>query len=212
MLAASTMIASPILAATRTVPITVPLSARPVPAPGWSVADETFDEHRWRRYRHHRDGIDGGDLLAGILVIGGIAAIASAADKNRERRADRRDYPTSDRPYDYRADPRDRDFGGGNLGGGRSEIDRAVDACSAEAARAGQVDEIFDVERIDGEWRIKGDYRNGREFTCTVDGNGRAYVGRGDQAREEVLDAPGGDDDTDDRYATAGSPDFTDPR
>ena len=67
------MIAAPVAAATRTVPIT--LSAKPVPQSAWNSADEIFNKHRWRGYRHHRDRIDGGDLLAGILVIGGIAAI-----------------------------------------------------------------------------------------------------------------------------------------
>ena len=101
-------------------------------------------------------------------------------------------------------------------------MDRAVDACAAEAARTGQIDEIFDVEKIDGEWRVKGDYRTGRAFTCTVDANGRAYVGEGDQARNEPRDARSGEDEAvaqapasdepDDRYATAQSPDFADPR
>ena len=91
-------------------------------------------------------------------------------------------------------------------------MDRAVDACAAEAGRTGQVDEIFDVEKIDGEWRVKGDYRTGREFTCTVDANGRAYVGEGDQARNDTRDTRSGEDEADDRYATAQSPDFADPR
>jgi len=32
-----------------------------------------------RHWRHHDHGIDGGDVLAGLLIIGGIAAVASAA-------------------------------------------------------------------------------------------------------------------------------------
>ena len=31
---------------------------------------------------HHRDRVDAGDVIAGILIIGGIAAIASAASKS----------------------------------------------------------------------------------------------------------------------------------
>ena len=212
LLATSTMIAAPVAAATRTVPITVPLSAKPVQPSAWTSADESWNDRRWRGYRHHRDRIDGGDLLAGILVIGGIAAIASAASENKDRRRDRREYPQNDRPYDYRDEGRDRDFGGRDPGNGRRAMDRAIDACAAEAARTGQIDEIFDVEKIDGEWRVKGDYRTGREFTCTVDANGRAYVGEGDQARNEARDARSGEDDADDRSATAQSPDFADPR
>lgn len=230
------MVATPVVAATRTVPITVPLSAKPTPHTAWSKADETWNDRRWRRYRHHRGGIDGGDLLGLLLIGGSIAAIAAAIDKDKEeRRGDRtdgRDYRGGDRPYDYRGADRpydyrgdrpdqDREYGrGDDRRSQRDSADRAVDACSAEAARSGEVDEIFDVERVDGEWRVKGDYRNGREFTCSVDGNGRAYVGLGDQSRNEVSDAPGAgaeataaqSDETDDRYATAQSPDFADPR
>lgn len=216
LLATATMTVSPVLAATRTVPISIPLSAKPTPQPGWTSAQDSWSKHRWRGYRHHRNRIDGGDLLAGILVIGGIAAIASAAGDSKNRRDERREYPRNDRPYDYRddyrSDGRDRDYDGGDPGNGRGAMDRAVDACAAEAARSGQVDEIFDVERIDGEWRVKGDYRNGRTFTCSVDGNGKAYVGADDQARNDERDSRGGQGEADDRYATAQSPDFADPR
>lgn len=218
LLATATIVVSPVAAATRTIPITVRLSARPQPAEAWNAANEIYNDHRWRRYRHHRDGIDGGDLLGVLLIGGAIAAVAGAIDKDKqERRGDRtdgRDYPGADRPYDYRDNDRgpgaDRDYGRAE-GGDRNETGRAVDACSAEAARSGQVDEIFDVDKIDGEWRVKGDYRDGREFTCSVDANGRAYVGVDDQARNEPRDITGSDD-ADDRYATAQSPDFADPR
>ena len=224
-LAGATMIVAPVAAATRTVPISIPLSARPAQTLAWSSADEKFNEHRWRDDRRHHDGFDGGDLLTVLLIGGGIAAVTSAIgndrEKRREDRTDGRDYPEArDRAYDdgstdYRSDgtraldgyrDRDREAGyGAERRTDRSdsgETDRAVDACSSEAARSGEVDEIFDVAKIDGEWRIKGDYRNGREFTCTVDGNGKAYVGQGDRA------AVAGDD----RYATGQSPDFADPR
>lgn len=242
--AAATMVATPVAAATRIIPITVPLSAKPAPHTAWSKAEESWNDRRWRRDRHHRGGIDGGDLLGVLLIGGGIAAIAAAIDKDKdERRRDRtrgRDYPRPDRPYGYRGDRSDgRDYDGAERpydyrggareqdrgygrrdDGDRGEADRAVEACEAEAGRNGQIDEIFEVERIDGEWRVKGDYRNGREFTCSVDGNGRAYVGLGDQSRNEVSAVPGAgaeaataqSDDTDDRYATAQSPDFADPR
>lgn len=49
---------------------------------------------------YHRDrGIDGGDVLAGILLIGGIAAIASAASKSGRDR-DARDYRYEDGRYE----------------------------------------------------------------------------------------------------------------
>lgn len=42
----------------------------------------------WRLGRHHHDRVDAGDVLAGILIIGGIAAIASAASNNKQKRAE----------------------------------------------------------------------------------------------------------------------------
>jgi len=74
--------------------------------------------------RHRdRDGISAGDVIAGALVIGGIAAIASAAGKNdrydRDYRYDRAGYGGNygnsygngygngyDRDYGYRENPR----------------------------------------------------------------------------------------------------------
>ena len=221
-LACATMAASPMLAAptpAKTVPITIPLSAKPAPA-AWTPADEAFDNHRrWRRYRD-RGGIDGGDLLGGLLVLGGIAAVAGAIKKDKQERRERTqgsDYPYPERPYDYRQGERAYDERGS-----ARELDRAVEACSAEAGRAGRVDRIYDVDKIDGEWRVRGDYQGGREFTCTVDSNGRAYVGMGARSQDDAWDARGGgdgdgprpelDDGADDRYSTGEAPDFADPR
>ena len=193
-LAAATMTLSPVIAATPakpkpkppiTVPIALPLSHRPV-LQAWTPADDTvYDHRRWRRYRHH-DGIDGGDVIGGLLVLGGIAAVAAAIDKDKQERRDR-----------YDQDPR--------------AADRAVEACSAEAARTGRVDEIFDVRKIDGEWRVKGDFAGGGDFTCTVDANGRAYVGRGDRAGNDGADE-GPRAEIDGRYGAGQSPDFEDTR
>lgn len=56
-----------------------------------------------RYHNRHRGGIDGGDVLAGVLVLGGIAAIASAAsnsNRDRDYRDDNR-YRNDD-SYRYR--------------------------------------------------------------------------------------------------------------
>jgi len=226
-LAAATMTLSPVIAATPakpkpkppiTVPIALPLSHRPV-LQAWTPADDTvYDHRRWRRYRHH-DGIDGGDVIGGLLVLGGIAAVAAAIDKDKQERRDRtqgRDYPYRgdsyrDRPYDYREGEAARDYGRERYDQDPREADRAVDACSAEAARTGRVDEIFDVQKIDGEWRVKGDFAGGGDFTCTVDANGRAYVGRGDRAGNDGADE-GPRAEIDGRYGAGQSPDFEDTR
>jgi len=223
LLAAATMIAPPAYA-TRTVPITIPLSVRPAPLPAWSPGDDTAANHRWRR--HRGGGSTVGNVLTGLLVIGGIAAVAKAIDKDQEkRRRDRtqgRDYPYPDEPYDYRDGDSDdpvaeRDYGRDEPASRRDPraTDRAVDACAAEAERSGRVDEIFDVDEVDGEWRVKGDYADGRDFTCTVDRNGRAYVGLEPRAQNDVRERSwdqAGEAQADDRYATAQAPDFEDGR
>ena len=45
------------------------------------------DARRWH-HRHHNDGIDGGDVIAGVAVVGGIAAIASAIGSNNRQKQD----------------------------------------------------------------------------------------------------------------------------
>ena len=186
--------------AAKTVPITIPLSVMPVTATAWSPADERYEARRhWKRHRHN-DGIDGGDLLGGLLVLGGIVAVAAAIDKSDDEVRERREGGTySQRPYDYRGDQdrseidrRDdwREQGGQNRSFADQQ-DRAVDACSAEAAGSGQVDEIYEVEWLDSEWRVRGDYQGGGGFTCSVDSNGRAVVANGDRGDNGDWDEPG---------------------
>ncbi len=184
--------------APKSVPITIPLSFTPVVATGWSAADDRYEKRRhWKRHRHD-DGIDGGDLLVGLLVLGGVAAAAGAFDKpdDEQRERVRNDYPEAS--YDYRGDGRGDDDWLGQQPSSSRAMDRAVEACSAEAGREGPIDEIYDVDRVGGEWRVRGDFRDGGEFTCNVDEDGRARVGIGAAA--------------DDRYATGEIPDFDDPR
>lgn len=107
-------------------------------------------------YRHHDNGIDAGDVIAGVAIIGGIAAIASAiGSSNRDR-------------YDDRYDRSSYGYGYGNRGYGEGA---AVSACSAEAARfgRGQV-RITDVDRRGNDsFRVRG----------IIDGNGGGYYGGG---------------------------------
>jgi hypothetical protein len=128
------------------------------------------------RYGRH-DGIDAGDVITGVAILGGIAAIASAIGNDGNRYG----YGTRDRYRDgYSA---------------------AVNACGYEAQRAGggQVN-VTDVDRRGNDsYRVRGvieggnyGYGNGYDrydrrydrgsnvrgydrasFTCTARGNGR---------------------------------------
>ncbi|WP_066552670.1 hypothetical protein [Croceicoccus bisphenolivorans] len=121
------------------------------------------------RDRHHDDGIDAGDVIAGALIIGGIAAIASAASK--DRRGDDYYYDRDYRDGRYRDyDGRYRDYD--RRGSARSAVEQCVRAAERDARRRGfrdaDVTDIRDVDRRNGGYRIRGriavdtGYRGGR--------------------------------------------------
>lgn len=189
-----------------------PAMAAPVAAPGvinhpidmnelaWNAESEKAA--RWRGYRDYRGyrghrhrrhrGIDGGDVLAGVLILGGIAAIASAASKNKkDRRYDDRDYRNSrDRDYrqrDYRGDDRGYDNRRSNnrneqSSRGTGNMDLAINACSnAAEIQAGdnaRVSEIRAVARDGSGWRVEGDLTGGNQsnFLCGATGSRVDYV------------------------------------
>lgn len=108
-------------------------------------------------------------MLAGVLVIGAIAAIASSASKAKRDKeiAQGRDY--DDR---YSTPPRS-EAGQSDWGRSRS-IDYAVDTCVGEVERGStRVDTVDGIDREGQGWRVSGRTRNGDPFACTVDGEGR---------------------------------------
>ncbi len=143
---------------------------------GWSADNE--NAQGWRSYRgnrgyrghRHRGGIDGGDLLAGILVIGGIAAIASAASNNsRDRRYEDRDYRSENQRYDDRSADRRDDS---RYDRGTGDMESAINACSSaaerQAGRDARVSAIESVARDGDGWRVEGELSNSEErsFLC----------------------------------------------
>jgi hypothetical protein len=138
-------------------------------------------EAQYRRDRH--DGVDAGDVITGVAVLGGIAAIAAAISNDGNR------YGYGNRNgYGYRNNYRDG-------------YTAAVNACGYQAERygRGQVS-VTDVDRRGNDsYRVRGviaggydrydrgyDRRNDRDygrydydrgdrdsFTCTARGNGR---------------------------------------
>lgn len=155
------------------------------------------------RHWHSRDrGIDGGDVLAGVLIIGGIAAVAAAASKSsRDRRASEyrvpeneqrsSGYPSDDDYRNWRND-RDRNSrygepdaddsrdhrGGSDYRDGRDwrsagSTDGAVDVCVEELEQSNRaVDTVDGVNRDADGWRVNGRLRDGRSFSCVAEADG----------------------------------------
>lgn len=122
-------------------------------------------------YRHH-DHVSGGDVLAGVLILGGIAAIASAASKDRDRDDDYRGsepYPYPDNRPEYRGSS--SNYSGSSYGSG---IDGAVNQCVGEIERGDErVAAVDNARRTADGWQISGQLDGGRNFNCAIDSDGR---------------------------------------
>jgi hypothetical protein len=144
----------------------------PLATPG---SDSVQEYRRWRRgWRrgYRRRGIRGGDILAGALVIGGIAAIASAASNNRRRDRDvvvveRR---VRDRDYDYRPENRRSTNRSTNSGSG---IDNAVSMCLNQIEQDIRVDSVDGASRVGSGWIVTGSLFDGSGFSCQIDNSGQ---------------------------------------
>jgi len=157
----------------------VTMTASPVFARGY----DDWGRHR----RHHGNGVDGGSLLAGLLVGGAAVAIATSASKKsadtgNDEPAPYR-YPGSARSGDagYSDEPAGSDYGsrdypGGPAGGsnaGQGSFDGAVDACSAELERGDRrVDSVDNVRRMGERYSVEGRLQGGQGYACSVDETG----------------------------------------
>lgn len=118
-----------------------------------------------------RDNIDAGDVIGGLLIIGTIAAIASAASKGKTERRDRDDRydppyrePRRDTPNYQPPAEGARPYGNDAdevrpYGAGEAEA-RAADACSwaveGEMGDDARVDSITKTEPNNGGWYVTG--------------------------------------------------------
>jgi len=146
------------------------------------VSASPADARGYGRWHRHHDRVDAGAVFGVLLGVGVLAAVASAASRDRDprdRRYDERRYDPryDDRRYDDRRydDPRsdsrgydgraadDRAYGGG---ANYADEDNAVDACAAaardDAGRSGDFAEIRDITGA-------RPYGNGWDVTGTVD-------------------------------------------
>ena len=132
------------------------------------IATPAMARDNWGHGRHHRGShVSTGDVFAGLLILGGIAAVASAASKDRdEREADdyryREPYPDN-RPV-YRESS---SYSAGN-------IDSAVDQCVGEVERGDErVAAVDNAARTTSGWQISGQLDVGGNFSCAIDNDGR---------------------------------------
>jgi hypothetical protein len=149
------------IAATAACAAALSLAASPAMARGWHGG-----------YRHHRGGVDGGDILAGVLILGGIAAVASAASNNNRDNGDyryRESYPYPDNRPEYRGSS---SYSGAGYSSGT--IDSAVNACVGEVERGqDRVAAVDNASRTTDGWRISGQLDGGSNFNCAIDNDGR---------------------------------------
>jgi hypothetical protein len=132
--------------------------------------DANSAENR-RHRRRHRDGIDGGDILAGVLILGGIAAVASAVENSNDRNRDYRDYPPPPPPRGYNDG---YEYRGGDYNSGSTGLDRAADICADAVERTiDPVGSIDSVRRGPNGWDVDGTLRDGSRFGCTIGNDGR---------------------------------------
>lgn len=116
------------------------------------------------RDRHDRDHISAGEVIAGAVVLGGLAAVIAASDNDRAYdRGDRYDYNRAGFGYDNR------------FGGGRSAVNLCVNGVERWANRYSRSDvtQIRDIERTRYGYRVKGNVvvKDGWR------GNNRGYYG-----------------------------------
>lgn len=132
-----------------------------------------------------RGGIGAGEIIAGALVIGGIAALAGAFDGDRDRRFNRSGYRDG-----YRGDFR----GNRGFNNPRAAVNQCIIAAERRAGRAfgpANVTEIRDVDRTRFGYRVEGrivvdngfqgrrGFRNNFDrgrFTCEIDGGRGADI------------------------------------
>ncbi len=108
-------------------------------------------------YDHNRDGISAGEVIAGAVILGGIAAVLTSGRGNNNR------YDNSGYEYsrgDGRYDRNDRGYGYGysNGGGSRAAINqcvRGVENYSSQYNRS-KVTEVQGIERTRYGYKVSG--------------------------------------------------------
>lgn len=147
-------------------------------------------------YNRDRDGISAGEIIAGAVILGGIAAVLSSKGDNGRydngRYDDRRYDDRGNRHYEGRYD--DRNYGYSRGDGSRSAVNQCVRTVEGYSNRynGAKVTEIRDIERtrygykVTGKIVVRDGYRNhdrddryGRDDRYDRYDRGNGYGGRG---------------------------------
>lgn len=152
--------------------LAAPAAAAALPRPGAvqvydAAAGDAHGYGHGRRHHHHDNDIDAGDVLAGVLILGGIAAIAGAANNDRDEGYRDGDYRYPEDAGYRTPEPQPRFESRG--------MDRAVDICVAEVeqrrdARIGSVDS---ASRTGEGWQVAGSLDGGEAWSCWIDNAGQ---------------------------------------
>lgn len=121
-------------------------------------------QYRGDRYDRDRDGISAGEVIAGAVVLGGLAAILSSG--NNDRYDDRYDNRYNNNGYDYR-----------RYGNSRAAVNQCVSAVQQRYGYRGggaRVDQITRIDRNSKGYKIEG-------RISVNDRNGYGYGNRGDR-------------------------------
>lgn len=198
--ACAAMVAAPVSAVE--LPRTQPVAAT---EPVGIFDSDAVNAHGHRRW-YGRNRVDAGDVIGGILVLGTIAAVASAASRAGDRNRDYRDRDYRNRDYDlnrgYRARPSDSRWDDSR------GLDRVVDMCAREVERNAQIDTVDSANRSATGWDVSGRLRTGESFRCSIGNDGRidgVDYGRGFERRGDASGATADGQWSDDRYAAARS-------
>ena len=157
-LAAPAILAAASLTAIPAVAAELPTS-RHAPVASASHYGPYYGGHWGGGYRHRR-GSSAGDILGGILILGTIAAVASAASKANRTRSYPQPYPYPDRRGDYRPQ-------------GPQGLEGAADLCMREVERNARAREVTRVERSASGWLVTGAMADGAAFSCSIGADGR---------------------------------------
>ena len=121
-----------------------------------------YGGYGWRH--RHRDRVDAGDVIAGVAIVGILAAVlSSSAKKKRERETGQNGYPEQR----------------GNINSEDAAVDACVIAAETQFGDRASVRDINAVDRTADGWDVEGvvqkrgnwrDKRNQeqRRFTCSV--------------------------------------------